>query len=237
MQEVLPYQNFVAHPYIYDATLFDSRFIPLRNKAHSFTPYQHEAALTSKLDLHVFPDLQAVQYFLAYLQHKSPAHHLNNHDALFSETGSSAHPNGDRLLPDRCALTSDRAINTYTRCCGEIKPSYKWSSEWFRTLAPDGNMQLQTQYTQVLSQVKGYMTLCGTNADGLAPVYGYVMTEKEVALVKRFPGQGMNPGAHPCISWVQASGSASCGRAVGDARTSIYLHLLAGSKADGLAIP
>lgn len=78
------------------------------------------------------------------------------------------------------------------------------------------------------------MLLCGTN-QGLAPIYSYVMSEEEVVLVKRIPGQGMNPGpiyvsdGYPLQN--QHPGLPSGMLAL------VYIHLLAGSRAGGSAAP
>lgn len=195
-----PYHTLMNFPYIH--MHLPAMFSPIHGLVPSYTPFQHENGLTSKLDLLVFPTLQNVQRFIAYLYFNrlqippmgSKQFWPSRHIPLFSEVGSCAYPRippgRDRpFLPDRCALPSDIQINHFTFCCGDIKPSYKWKSEWGMHAAHTaGSRRLRLEYRRVLSQVKYYMMTCGDSGPGISTRYGYVITDHEVVLLRRHSG-------------------------------------------------
>ncbi len=230
-QDIGPYMPLLNLPYNYHR-MPDAKFKPVEGLVDVLTPYRHEAALTSRLDHLVFPTLFRVQRYIAYLY---LANHLAwpaNHIPLFSDVGSTAWYN--QFLPDRCATPSDYASNLRTRCVGDIKPSYKFQSSW-RTDAMNQyyirRSGVKTEYFQVLSQLMYYMCEIGDHGNGKKVRYGYIISDLEVVLFRRDPGQRNQLAA--TVGYPLRGGE---NFEISGFTALVFVHLLAGNDVVGMSL-
>ncbi|KAI0644119.1 hypothetical protein C8Q79DRAFT_130387 [Trametes meyenii] len=243
------------------------------------TKFSHEAALTSRLDEHVFSDLQRVLNQIAYW--RPPAETLHEADfpymrpngwvPVFSMPGSYARPpivSNDEirqeewtLLPDRCALIDDSSEPPFdetirladqrsirTRCVGEIKPSYKFDEEWLETLVVEpgvnplnafnaaGLDSFEEEALQVLAQTTYYMRRLGICPwdRTKAVTYGYIITDKDVVLLRRREDFAQIADARPLdISQsfpLRPTAEEIAQNKISGMLALVFIHLLAGTE-------
>lgn len=204
-------------------------------------PYHHEAGLTSRLEETVFSELRRrldyIRTVLPLLQEEEQIH--QNLIILHPEPGSCAEKY-EGFLSDFCALAQKQQPVQKMHCVGEIKPSHKFQASWgppsgvlgWGMIGGDATRRsTTTQFRTVMAQVKFYMRTAGLFDDGTAVQYGYVITDEEVMLLKRYPARPRSilvsvgfPLHRPLPQepW-------DVGQAIGSGMTVLVLiHLLAG---------